>query len=655
MLEQPSAAGSGPLARLEPFWARHLRREVQYILDLAILVAAFALAYLLRFDFQIPPGQIASALVQAPMVVLFEFGAIVLLGIYQFVWRYIGMAEIQAFLRAGFYSALPLVLLRLGLPSAFDQWRVPLSIIFINGVIAFGGLLGIRVLRRGLYERYERSRRLRRGHERRPKPVLLVGAGRSGLLAVREIRGRGDTDIEPVGFVDDDATKLGTVIHGLKVLGTTADLPQLARKLAVEQAVITLDEADASTIRRLVQACDRGGLRARIIPGYSEILQGQVSITRFRDVQIEDLLGRDTVRLDEEEVRRFLTGRGVLLTGAGGSIGSELARQIARFTPHRLLLAERAEGALFEIDRELRELWPGLAVEPLIADVGDERRMAAIFERWRPQVVIHAAAHKHVPLMESNAAEAVKNNVLATATIGRLAGDAGVDAFVLVSSDKAVRPVSMMGATKRCAELVVQDLDARYPAARFLAVRFGNVMGSAGSVVPIFRRQIARGGPVTVTHPDATRFFMTVGEATQLVLEAGAIGEGGAIMILDMGEPVRIVDLARDMIRLSGYKPYEEIPIQFTGLRPGEKLAEELGTSGEDIRVTRHPKIFAGRLAALPPETVAVWLERLETLCRQGRDEEIRTALDELLPEAALAAPRAPAADSAASGEDVVH
>ncbi len=655
MLEQPSAAGSGPLARLEPFWARHLRREVQYILDLAILVAAFALAYLLRFDFQIPPGQIASALVQAPMVVLFEFGAIVLLGIYQFVWRYIGMAEIQAFLRAGFYSALPLVLLRLGLPSAFDQWRVPLSIIFINGVIAFGGLLGIRVLRRGLYERYERSRRLRRGHERRPKPVLLVGAGRSGLLAVREIRGRGDTDIEPVGFVDDDATKLGTVIHGLKVLGTTADLPQLARKLAVEQAVITLDEADASTIRRLVQACDRGGLRARIIPGYSEILQGQVSITRFRDVQIEDLLGRDTVRLDEEEVRRFLTGRGVLLTGAGGSIGSELARQIARFTPHRLLLAERAEGALFEIDRELRELWPGLAVEPLIADVGDERRMAAIFERWRPQVVIHAAAHKHVPLMESNAAEAVKNNVLATATIGRLAGDAGVDAFVLVSSDKAVRPVSMMGATKRCAELVVQDLDARYPAARFLAVRFGNVMGSAGSVVPIFRRQIARGGPVTVTHPDATRFFMTVGEATQLVLEAGAIGEGGAIMILDMGEPVRIVDLARDMIRLSGYKPYEEIPIQFTGLRPGEKLAEELGTSGEDIRVTRHPKIFAGRLAALPPETVAVWLERLVTLCRQGRDEEIRTALDELLPEAALAAPRAPAADSAASGEDVVH
>ncbi len=655
MLEQPSAAGSGPLARLEPFWARHLRREVQYILDLAILVAAFALAYLLRFDFQIPPGQIASALVQAPMVVLFEFGAIVLLGIYQFVWRYIGMAEIQAFLRAGFYSALPLVLLRLGLPSAFDQWRVPLSIIFINGVIAFGGLLGIRVLRRGLYERYERSRRLRRGHERRPKPVLLVGAGRSGLLAVREIRGRGDTDIEPVGFVDDDATKLGTVIHGLKVLGTTADLPQLARKLAVEQAVITLDEADASTIRRLVQACDRGGLRARIIPGYSEILQGQVSITRFRDVQIEDLLGRDTVRLDEEEVRRFLTGRGVLLTGAGGSIGSELARQIARFTPHRLLLAERAEGALFEIDRELRELWPGLAVEPLIADVGDERRMAAIFERWRPQVVIHAAAHKHVTLMESNAAEAVKNNVLATATIGRLAGDAGVDAFVLVSSDKAVRPVSMMGATKRCAELVVQDLDARYPAARFLAVRFGNVMGSAGSVVPIFRRQIARGGPVTVTHPDATRFFMTVGEATQLVLEAGAIGEGGAIMILDMGEPVRIVDLARDMIRLSGYKPYEEIPIQFTGLRPGEKLAEELGTSGEDIRVTRHPKIFAGRLAALPPETVAVWLERLETLCRQGRDEEIRTALDELLPEAALAAPRAPAADSAASGEDVVH
>ncbi len=654
--ERPTAAGPGPLARLQPIWNRHLRREVQYLLDLAILVAAFALAYLLRFDFQVPRSQVASALVQAPLVVLIEFGVIVLLGIYHFVWRYIGMAEIRTFLRAGFYSALPLVLLRLGLPESFDQWKVPLSIIFINGVVAFGGLLGIRVLRRALHERYERSRRQRRRRERRSKKVLLVGAGRAGVLAVREIRGRGDTDIEPVGFVDDDPAKLGTVIHGLKVLGDTAELPQLAQKLGAEQAVITIDEADAGTIRKIIRLCDRSGLRVRIIPGYSEILQGHVSISRFRDVQIEDLLGREAVRLDEDEVRRFLTGRSILLTGAGGSIGSELARQVARFSPLRLLLVERAEAALFEIDRELRELWPGLGIEPLVADVGDEQRMRSIIERWRPQVVFHAAAHKHVPMMECNAVEAVKNNVLATATVGRLAGEAGVEAFVLVSTDKAVRPVSMMGATKRCAELVVQGLDARYPKARFLAVRFGNVMGSAGSVVPIFRRQISRGGPLTVTHPDASRYFMTIGEAAQLVLEAGAIGNGGAIMVLDMGEPVRIVDLALDMIHLSGYKPYEEIPIEFTGLRPGEKLAEELSTSGEDIQRTRHPKIFVGRLTAMAPEAVTAWLERLRALCSAGHDDEIRAAFDELLPEATLTRSRAPAPDAAAAGGgDLVH
>jgi FlaA1/EpsC-like NDP-sugar epimerase len=342
------------------------------------------------------------------------------------------------------------------------------------------------------------------------------------------------------------------------------------------------------------------------------------------------------VRLDEDELRRFLTGKSVMVTGAGGSIGSELCRQIARFNPLHLFLVERAEGALFEIEQELDELWPGLSVEALVADVGDGIRMRKILEDRHPHVILHAAAHKHVPMMENHPGEAVRNNILATASFGQIAGQAGVQAFVLISTDKAVCPTSMMGASKRVAELVVQDLDKRFKKSRFLAVRFGNVMGSAGSVIPTFRRQIERGGPVTVTHPEVVRYFMTPAEATQLVLEAGALGNGGEIMVLDMGRPIKILDLATDMISLSGFKPFDEIPITFTGLRPGEKLFEELELSGEEIDRTRHPKIFIGRLNALPAKNIEAALAHLGSLIQGARYDEIRMYLDELLPEAQL-------------------
>lgn len=619
-------------ARSSPY----LSRGVQYALDLTALVVAFALAYLLRFDFEVPQEYLLPALVQLPLVVALQFVVIISLGIYNFVWRYVGMTEVRTFLRAAVYSSLPLVLLRLSVPDSLALLRIPRSIILTDIVLAYGGLLALRLLRRGLFERQERTRWEDGSENRRRKPVLLVGAGRAGLMAVREIRGHGNAELELIGFVDDAAEKQGSLIGGLKVLGTTHEISHLTAKYKVEQVVITMADVPASTIRRIVTSCDRAGVPVRIIPSYYEILDGRVSIGRFREVQIEDLLGREPVRLDEARIGTLLTGKSVLLSGAGGSIGSEMALQIARFDPQRLILLERAEGALFEIDREVRELWPQLEVHAVVADAGDADRVRAIMERTRPQAVFHAAAHKHVPLMESQASEAIKNNAFSTQVLAKAAAEVSAEVFVLVSTDKAVRPASIMGASKRLAELIVQDLDHEYPETRFLAVRFGNVLGSSGSVVPVFRRQIERGGPVTVTHPDATRYFMTPSEAAQLVLEAGAIGDGGAILILDMGEPVRISDLARDMIRLSGFKPDTDIPIVFTGLRPGEKLNEELELSGEIIDRTTHPKVFIGKLEAYPRAQLQQALASLRELIRQGDDDGIRGLLSEFLPEAVL-------------------
>jgi len=632
MPRPPESPGGG-----RPRYAFLLRRRTQFALDLAVLVGAFAAAYLLRFDFRIPEPFVERALVQLPVAILCQLTAIFFAGIHTFVWRYVGLSEIGAFARAAAYSAFPLLLLRLGLPEAWEAWSMPLSIIILDTVFAFGGLLALRVLRRMVDERLARGETVRAAAGE-ARPVLLIGAGKAGMLAVREIQGRGDMDIHAVGFVDDDPLKQGMVIHGVKVLGTTRDLPKLARELGVDHVLLTIAEADPLHIRRILELCARHRLEVRSVPGLYEVLQGKVAFSRFRAVGVEELLGRPPVRLDEDRLERFLTGRRVMVTGAGGSIGSELARQIARFGPARLVLFERAEGALFEVDRELARLWPGLELAALVGDVGDQGRVREVLAEERPEIVFHAAAHKHVPLMETNAGEAVKNNVLGTWRLGRLAGEAGVEAFVLISTDKAVRPTSVMGASKRVAELVVQHLDALHPRTRYLAVRFGNVLGSAGSVIEIFRRQIADGGPVTVTDPEMKRYFMTIPEASLLVLQAGAMGEGGEIFVLDMGEPVRIAELARKMIELSGYRPGRDIEIVYTGPRPGEKLFEELELAGEQIAKTRHPKIFIGRLHPYPAATVERALERLGELAEAGDDEALRAYLGELLPEAELAA-----------------
>lgn len=613
-----------------------LTRGFQFLLDIAVLVAAFTFAYLLRFEFVVPDKELGHAMQQLPYVVLIQFGALALAGVYSFIWRYIGMGEVKAFVYAALWSALVLAVLRLSLPDRYGAWRVPLSVILMGTVLAFGGVLALRVLRRHFYEATQRRERAASGAATDERvPTLLVGAGRAGVLAAREIVGRGDVNLDVKGFVDDDPEKKGAVIHGIRVLGTTEELPRLVKELGIQQVVITIAQITRQEILRLIGVCRKIQVGVRIIPGLYDVLQGKVHVTRIRNVQIEDLLGREPIYLDEAQIGQFLAGKRVMVTGAGGSIGSELVRQVARFQPSKILLVERAEFALFEVDGELRRTRPEVEVLPLVADICDEGRIRTLLSEHAPQVIFHAAAHKHVPLMEANPGEAIKNNVMGTRLLGELSLEHGVETFVMISTDKAVKPTSIMGATKRVAELAIQDL-ARTGPTRFVAVRFGNVIGSAGSVVPIFREQIRRGGPVTVTHPEMRRYFMTIPEASQLVLQAGAMGEGGEIFILDMGEPVRVLDLAEEMITLTGLRPYVDMDIVFTGLRPGEKLFEELELTGEQIAKTKHPKIYIGKLQAYPADDVAQALRFLEELAREGDGTAVRKFLNSLLPEANL-------------------
>jgi FlaA1/EpsC-like NDP-sugar epimerase len=619
-------------------WEGLLTRRVQFSLDLIVLVAAFTLAYLLRFEFDIPRARFHPLLVQLPCVVMMQFVALNLAGVHSFIWRYVGISEVRAFVVATLSVFLILLLIRFGIPtSMFVTWRVPLSICVMDTILAFGGVLGLRVLRRGTYERFEKRKHgkaVRRGNGQKRR-VLLIGAGRAGVLAAKEILSRGDTDLHIIGFIDDDSTKQRSVISLVKVMGMTGDLPRLVPHLKIDHVVITMAQASRQDIHRIVKICEEIPVKVRIIPGLYEILEGRVEISRIRDVQIEDLLGRLPVQLDLESISRELSGKTVMVTGAGGSIGSELARQVLRFSPATLLLVERAEFALFNIDREVRALDSVRSIVPLVADVGDASRMRSIFQSYRPQVVIHAAAHKHVPLMETNPSEAIKNNVLNTRLLAELAAEFKAEAFVLVSTDKAVRPTSIMGASKRVAELIVQDL-ARRCETRVLAVRFGNVIGSNGSAIPIFQEQIRKGGPLTITDKRMQRYFMTIPEAAQLVLQASVIGKGGEVFILHMGEPVRIMDLAETLISLSGLRPHHDIKIIETGIRPGEKLYEELRFETEETVATSHPKIFISKIATLESKAIQTALERLTDLVQEKNEGELRRFLNELIPEARL-------------------
>lgn len=586
-------------------------------------------------------------------VVAIKLAVFLLMGVHRASWRYVSLRDVYAVAKAAWWGFFGIFLLYyallnlesrgwLGFTLLGDRFPDSVFVVDFGATIALvcGARLAVRL-------RYEEKRP--RGEGVVPR-LLILGAGNAAENIVREIFRMPVERYQVVGFLDDDRTKRGAKIHGIEVLGPIADVKPVCKEQKVDEILIAIPSASRARLREVIELCQGTNLRFKTVPALTDLIDGRASVKEIRDVDINDLLGRAPVKLDDDAISKFLGERVVVVTGAGGSIGAEMCRQIARFGPQRLVLVERAEPNLFLIDRELRARFPEIDVVPYVADVGDAGRIEWIFTTERPSALFHAAAHKHVPMMECNAGEAIKNNIRGTRTVADAADRYGCEKFVMISTDKAVNPTSVMGASKRVAEMYIQGLDARSET-QYVTVRFGNVLGSSGSVIPIFKEQIARGGPVTVTHPDMVRYFMTIPEASQLVLQAASMGRGGEIFVLDMGEPVKIVDLARQMIILSGFRPDTDIKIGFCGVRPGEKLYEELAIDGEDVSRTGHPKVGIWRNIAVQWEPLVEAIERLIAEADALSREEARTRLKALVPEFCLETPPANGGRPPANGQ----
>jgi FlaA1/EpsC-like NDP-sugar epimerase len=582
------------------------KKIVLALLDAVMIGASLFIALVLRFEGRIPSeytNNFESLLwpVIAVQILIFIF-----FGIYRRLWRYASVDELLLIVfTVGAGSTVSL------LYSWYFELMLPRSVYVIYGVLLLffigGSRLSLRVLAKYLKKI--------NGNNNGRRPVLIVGAGDAGAMAARELKKHESTlGTRLVGFIDDDPNKRGQVIHGLPVLGTRDDLPGIVEEKGIKEIVIAMPSAAYSEQRKIINLCKELPVKLKIIPGIFELLGGQVNLTHLKEVEIEDLLKREQVQVDIQEISGYLSGKVIMVTGAGGSIGSELCRQVSLLGPQALLLLDHNENGIFYINRELAEKNPELKVYPLVRDVQDFKSLEEVFQAYRPQVVFHAAAHKHVPLMEANAGQAVQNNVQGTKNLVDLSERYGVERFVFISTDKAVNPASVMGATKRASEIYMQHRARKNGNCIFCAVRFGNVLGSRGSVVPLFKEQIARGGPLTVTHPEMTRYFMTIPEAVQLVIQAGALGEKGMIFILDMGEPVKIMDLAKDMILLSGLQPGKDIEIKLTGMRPGEKLCEELFSDRENFMKTKHERIYIAPDTRLREEDVLKELHSLSEI-----------------------------------------
>ncbi|MBP2644014.1 MAG: pglF 1, partial [Firmicutes bacterium] len=471
-------------------------------------------------------------------------------------------------------------------------------------------------------------RRLRQIPNRGRTKVLIVGAGDAGAMLARELYQRYYNTKELIGFVDDDPYKQNKILFGVRVLGACQNVSALSKKYAIDEIIIAMPSVEGLTIRKIIKECQTTACSIKTVPGLFELLDGKITVQQLRNVELEDLLRRDPVSLDMPQIIKQLANKRVLVTGAGGSIGSELCRQIAKMKPASLYLVGKGENSIYEIERELKNKYPQLSIEPIIADVRDQQRINSLFSRIKPQIVFHAAAHKHVPLMERQPEEAVRNNIFGTQVVAEATDRCNGEIFILISTDKAVNPTSVMGATKRVAEMIIQNLN-KVSATKYAAVRFGNVLGSRGSVVPLFKKQIAAGGPLTITHPEMKRYFMTIPEASQLVLQAGAMAKGGEVFVLDMGQPIKIVDMACDLIKLSGLVPYKDIEINFTGIRPGEKLFEELLTAEEGTNATQHSKIWNANLKEVDE---AKLYKGLIDMKQAGRQQEIINLLASLVP-----------------------
>jgi len=608
------------------FYERRVKQLLVILSDALLITASLMIAYSLRFGTLNLTDYARQILLTLPLVIVVRLFLFYTNGLYRGMWRFVSVRDLIVLIKSTSLGTL-FIVGSLFLFQRLEEYPRSIFIIdwFIAIVLVGGSRFAYRLYREGWF---------RQEHEtvNTSKNILIVGAGRAGELILREILGNYRLSYTPVGFVDDDRRKRNLTIHGFRVFGNTRDIPSIVKEHNVEEVFLAIPSAPAKSKRRIVMLCKSAHVKFKTLPAVGDILDGTVKVSALREFQIEDLLGREPAKLDTAAIKDYLLNKTIMITGAGGSIGSELCRQVAKYSPKRIVLYERSEFNLYQIQMNLMELFPNVDVHAIIGDVLNHRRTENTLKKFKPQVVFHAAAYKHVPLMELNAEEALQNNAYGTWVMASLSHAYGVRKFVMVSTDKAVRPTNIMGASKRISELICQGF-GRDGKTKFVTVRFGNVLNSVGSVIPLFKRQIAKGGPVTVTHPEIYRYFMTIPESVQLIMQAGAMGKGGEIFILDMGEPVKIVDLARDMITLSGLEPDKDIKIEFTGLRPGEKLFEELLTAGEEIKSTLHEKIKVAGNAEVDWNEMLKKIESLLDSIKDGFSDNLVEKIREIVPE----------------------
>ena len=602
----------------------HNRKLTLALLDIIVIITSFFFALALKFDFHIPLDQVEFFMRNILFYIIIKIIVHKLFSLYNSIWLYASIEEMMRIIATVLTSNL------LGVFYLVYQGSIlPLSVYIICLMAEMTGILAIRVS-------YRIARRIKNFgwhfHKKDLKNILIIGAGSTATMIAKEINERPFLHGHLVGFIEDNDKSIGQFINGVRILGNRFDIYSITKRYEVDEIILAIPGKDARMTREIMLECSRCGCKVKTVPGIQEIIDGKVSVQHIRDIEIEDLLGRSPVELDMTGINLYLTDKTVLVTGGGGSIGSELCRQISLFNPKLIIVLDNYENNAYDITNELLRFHHSkIKIIPLIANVQDEKNMMTIFRKFQPQVVFHAAAHKHVPLMEDAPREAVLNNCFGTLSVLKAADKFNVERFVFISTDKAVNPTNVMGATKRISEMIVKSMSQNSNTI-FTTVRFGNVLGSNGSVVPLFKNQIRAGGPVTVTHKDIIRYFMTIPEAVQLVLQSGAFADGGEVFVLDMGEPVRIYDLAENLIRLSGYEPKKDIEIMIIGLRPGEKLYEELLLKEEGLIKTANKKIYIGKIKTVEPKVLSKSLERIKEIAISGNADEIRDAIKGLVP-----------------------